>query len=167
MTLKGGVGVSLERLLVALSHRVSKVAEGCGDKLSVVTMSINNLPRWTIQEWSNMDAYDNKGLEVLRAEVPFFKDFELFIRSKYVNNSQVAIGLSFECNSECRCGYCRCEDHVSYLIVQVDAPPVDRRHPFVYFKRQIAALVVDELEQRPGNKLVHISFNEVRSDSRV
>lgn len=127
---------------------------------SAVTMSSNNLARWTIQEWSNLSVYDDKGLEVLRDEVPFFKEFELFIRSKYVDNSQVTIGLSFECNSEWRCGCCRCEDHVSYLIIQADAPPVDRRHLFAYFKQKIAALVEDEL-QRPGNKLVHISFHTV------
>lgn len=123
-------------------------------------MSINNLARWTIQQWSNMGVYDDKGLQVLRDEVPFFEEFELFIRSKYVDNSKVAIGLTFESNLECRCGRCPDDvDHASYLIVQTEAPPVDRRHLFTYFKRQIAALVVDELMKNPTSKLFYMSFH--------
>lgn len=105
---------------------------------------------WSAQEWYSLDLSDDEGEGLLYREVPFFEDFERFIRQANHDNAKVGIVFRYELDVG---GWLK-----MFTTIKKRSPPVDKMHLYEYFKVRVVRVIQKRLVQNEGCKLKDVQF---------
>lgn len=132
----------------------------CGDlsESSVNSHMSNNVSKsWSAREWSAVDWSDDEGEGLIGREVPFFQDFERFIRLAYQDNANVGIVFGYQLDLG--------NWTKLFNIARKRLPPVDKAHLYKYFKEHVAQDVEKHLNHHLGFELLYVEFYSLTTKS--